>query len=223
MKTELIGIYKITFPNKRSYIGLTGKSFKERWGTHLHGLKSGKHKNPILQAHFNKYGIGSMKFEILESWAFTSKEIDEKRLLEREQYWWDFFSSTVKLINGRPTGTGSVFHTKETRAKLSASLSKEPIKYICKNCNKHFTRPSQGERVAIFCSRTCNAKWRQANGDLFIGNSSIRTKEWVVNISSSMTGNKNAIGNQGGRITAHNRWHKNRNIYNEECEYCIVS
>ena len=39
------------------YYGGRAVSFKRRWRTHLQRLQKGIHKNPRMQATFNKYGV----------------------------------------------------------------------------------------------------------------------------------------------------------------------
>jgi AraC-like DNA-binding protein len=41
--------------------------FRARWGDHVFRLKHNIHHNKHLQNHVNKYGIGDLKFEILET------------------------------------------------------------------------------------------------------------------------------------------------------------
>lgn len=76
------GIYKITcIANSRIYIG-SAKDFKIRWNRHLRDLKSNKHANVHLQRSYEKYGVDSFIFEIIE---LCSNE----DLLIREQYYLD--------------------------------------------------------------------------------------------------------------------------------------
>src|ERR1035437_2049507 len=76
------GIYKITsLDNNKFYIG-SSKEIKIRWNRHLNDLKNKKHGNIHLQRAFNKYGIDSFKFEIIEY-------CEEHNLLIREQYYLD--------------------------------------------------------------------------------------------------------------------------------------
>lgn len=72
------GIYKITCrPNNKIYIG-SAINIRIRWNRHINELKMNKHVNPILQNAYNKYGLNSFIFEIIEIID------DNTKLLERE-------------------------------------------------------------------------------------------------------------------------------------------
>lgn len=60
------GIYKIVcFANGHFYIGRT-VNFAKRRTAHLRDLERGQHKNPRLQATYDKYGIDYFQFFLLE-------------------------------------------------------------------------------------------------------------------------------------------------------------
>lgn len=59
-------IYRITnMANNKFYIG-SALSFERRSWQHKYDLRRGKHKNPRLQAAWNKYGEDMFVFEVLE-------------------------------------------------------------------------------------------------------------------------------------------------------------
>lgn len=63
----MTGIYKITnLVDNKFYIGSSKKDIKQRWNRHKWELKNNRHGNKKLQNAYNKYGLGSFKFEILE-------------------------------------------------------------------------------------------------------------------------------------------------------------
>jgi group I intron endonuclease len=85
MVKKICGVYKISskvHPD-RCYIG-SGKSIKSRWSCHKKDLENSRH-NPILQAHYDKYGFGDLVFEILEQFDFVSK----KHIIDKEQSYID--------------------------------------------------------------------------------------------------------------------------------------
>ena len=62
-------IYRITnMANDHYYIG-SAESFERRKWQHTYALKRGEHKNPRLQAAWNKYGPDMFVFEVLEELA----------------------------------------------------------------------------------------------------------------------------------------------------------
>lgn len=105
------GVYKITCnTNKRFYIGSASSyigykiGFKTRLNHHITRLNANKHRNPILQNSWNKYGSNDFKFEIVE----FCEPINCK---EREQYYIDtlqpFYPNGFNicknaLINNKP-------------------------------------------------------------------------------------------------------------------------
>lgn len=119
---EAIGVYIITAPSGNKYVGVTGVSFKERWSNHIRDLRGNRHKCKGLQRAYAKYGEDELEFSIKLSYSFQrllDDESFEQELLRFEQSVWDNLkeSGTI-LYNGRPTGTGSVFHTEESKAKI---------------------------------------------------------------------------------------------------------
>ena len=53
---HLAGVYRITSPSGRVYIGMTTRSFDIRWREHKKQLKAGRHICPALQRAHDKYG-----------------------------------------------------------------------------------------------------------------------------------------------------------------------
>lgn len=86
LQSNMMGIYKITFPNKKIYIGLS-IDIKRRMQEH----NSSSSKRTPCDNAINKYGKVT-EIEILEF-------INDKALLgEREQYWIKFYNSNDKSI-----------------------------------------------------------------------------------------------------------------------------
>lgn len=151
-----IGIYEIKSPSGKKYVGMTSVSFASRWRGHLKDLKRGIHKCQGLQRAYNKYGKDSLIFSILEILPNTSTDFE---ILKREQFWWDETEKQCKLYNGRPTGTGSVHHTDETKRNISIAITKWHAKSFkpkasvyCLRCNILILKPKVKQK---FCSRRC--------------------------------------------------------------------
>ena len=126
------GIYKITNTvNNKMYIG-SAKCFYNRWKSHFLELNRNNHKNEYLQSAWNKYGGDSFKIEIIELVDIISN--DKNLLIEREQYWLDYYQSYDREIgyNLCPTAKNSLGykHSEETRAKLRICNAKEKILII---------------------------------------------------------------------------------------------
>lgn len=169
------GVYRIVTPSGKYYVGMTLASFDTRWTGHLKELRRGVRKTTGLLNAYRAYGWDSFRIEILESWEpAIDPKTTEVLVLQREQYWWDYFLVYgEEPLHGRPTGTGSVFHSEESKANLRATIE---AKFLAKHgvTKEQVTRGSDGRlvflRVCIhpdcgttyggkktskYCSRTC--------------------------------------------------------------------
>lgn len=130
------GIYAIIATSGCVYVGST-INFKTRWRAHRGLLRRGIHKNPHLQAAYDKYGLDAFALVICEYIE------DKEQLHIREQHWLDYHRMWTEVFNWGPVarhprlGTHSSEETKrklseawktrppcsdETRAKISAAL-----------------------------------------------------------------------------------------------------
>lgn len=162
MKTSK-GIYKITSLNGSIYIGMTTLTFSERWRQHLKSLKAkSSHMCKGLQRAFDKYGKNGLTFEILEVLDYHS--CDE--IMQREIHWWNLYKiQGINIYNGKPTGTGSVIHTDETKEKMRKAnliLVRKRGHIIwdenimkCPVCEKNFSGKPNSQ---IYCSDICSKK-----------------------------------------------------------------
>lgn len=114
MTEELIGIYKITSPSGKIYIGQS-VNINKRFGTYrrLHCKSQAK-----LYASFLKYGFNSHQFEIIELC-----ELD--KLNEREKYYVDYYNSfdSINGLNIRDGGGNNGRLSDEQKTKISQSLT----------------------------------------------------------------------------------------------------
>jgi group I intron endonuclease len=80
------GIYKIQSKCKpeRCYIG-SAINIRGRWNDHKRRLRIGKHINPKLQNHYNKYGLDDLVFEPLVT-------CDKEELIDKEQFFIDAYT-----------------------------------------------------------------------------------------------------------------------------------
>lgn len=81
---KIVGVYRIVNNvTNKMYIGQT-VNFRRRVTEHKCDLKYNRHSNPELQRDYNKYGLNSFKFELLEGCSKT-------KLLECETYWINYY------------------------------------------------------------------------------------------------------------------------------------
>jgi predicted GIY-YIG superfamily endonuclease len=113
---EMAVIYQITnMMNGKYYIG-SSASFERRVWSHKYELKNGTHKNPKLQAAWNKYGEAAFVFEILETVAEGESQLacEDRYLTGKvglpECYNINFYAEHSRL--GIP-------HSDESKAKIS--------------------------------------------------------------------------------------------------------
>ena len=112
------GIYIIRNSiNHRVYVG-SAVLLSKRERAHINALLSQSHHNKPLQAFVNKYGCDCLSFSVLEY-------CDQDRLIEREQYWIDYYQCYNYLsgFNVRPTaGSNKGFRfSEESKMKMSAA------------------------------------------------------------------------------------------------------
>lgn len=109
-----LGIYKIiNILNNKIYIGYSINIYR-RWEDHKRLLKKNTHHSIKLQNAYNKYGVNSFVFEIIE-------ECDKKYIVKREQYYIDLFDSYNNGYNCLPKARSTFGRilTNETRIKMS--------------------------------------------------------------------------------------------------------
>lgn len=109
---RLSGIYKINFPNGKSYIG-RAVDIKSRIKEHNYDKRQ-----PILYNAVTKYWNNNItEFEILE-------EVSRDKLKEREIYWiayYNTFEDKTKGYNLTPGGDGAALGTNNVASKFSES------------------------------------------------------------------------------------------------------
>jgi group I intron endonuclease len=113
--TLLCGIYSITSPNGKCYIGSAGNIHK-RWRAHRCALRAGNHHSWPLQRAFLKYGEHGFKFEVLEL-------VQRGELITREQAHIDAhdFKRLYNVLPRAGSTTGRVI-SPAMRERLSAKL-----------------------------------------------------------------------------------------------------
>lgn len=120
----MIGIYKITSPTGRIYIGQSIDIY-DRWKDYKSQLSK---RQPRLNRSFIKHSVESHTFEIIE-------ECSIYQLNEKERYWQDFYNVLKDGLNCRLTSTND----------KSGCLSKETKLKVSKN----HARPNLGKKHSI--------------------------------------------------------------------------
>jgi group I intron endonuclease len=111
----MIGIYKITNPKNKVYIGQS-VNIIFRWKNHQNIKKS--KDQPKLHNSILKYGIENHKFEIIQECLF-----DE--LNELERYYQELYNCIERGLNCKltETSTKKAVFSNETKMKISKSLT----------------------------------------------------------------------------------------------------
>jgi group I intron endonuclease len=113
-------IYKIlNIITNDFYIGSTNNHIK-RFAEHKRQLLKNIHHNIILQNSYNKYGINSFQYEIIE---FVENQND---LLNREQYYLDLLKPTFNIAISSSAPMLGKKHKPETIKKLLEDLKNRP-------------------------------------------------------------------------------------------------
>jgi len=129
--SKTVGVYKISCSvNSKIYIGSSINIYK-RWFNHRYELNNNKHHANYLQHAWNKYGKDCFIFEILE------KIEDVSVLIEREQYWMDYYQSYKPAYgfnsNSKAEGNHKRKWTKQQREKYSKSRKGKPASEALQN------------------------------------------------------------------------------------------
>ena len=168
-------IYRITnMVNNKYYIG-SAESFARREWQHRNDLKRGAHKNPHIQASWNKYGGDAFVFEILEEVPEGKTAFDvENKYLHVHVGLPECYNVNTDAI-GMRTG---IPMSEATKQQLSANRKG-------KHAGLEHYRYGQ----------TVSAEVRQKIGDTQRGVAKPeRTQEHRRNLSIANTGNQNWLG-----------------------------
>ena len=112
----MIGIYKITSPSNKVYIGQS-IDITTRWNAHRKSINN-KKKTKLINS-FLKYGVDNHIFEIIEI-------CEVKDLNQQERYWQDFYNVIEEGLNLKLTQTDdrSGYLSEEAKEKMSIAARK---------------------------------------------------------------------------------------------------
>jgi len=123
----MIGIYQIkNVKNNKIYIGSSTNILK-RWETHIGSLNNKEHVNYKLQKDFNKYGIATFCFSIIELVK------DKKDLFRREQLYIDTID--IKHNYNILDYAASEFNKNVDKQIINFCLNENDSSYLRKNIN----------------------------------------------------------------------------------------
>jgi group I intron endonuclease len=120
----MVGIYKITNPEDKSYIGLS-KDIKKRFQSHKALQFKGNNR---LRESLIKYGKDSHLFEVLEEIDISTltKSQADSLLRKHERQWINIYKTFDNGLNENRGGSGCGSHTLESKQKISESLKNKP-------------------------------------------------------------------------------------------------
>lgn len=115
---RISGVYSIrNTHNDKRYIGCS-TNIEQRWKNHQKLLKKNKHENSHLQGAYNKYGIESFEYSILECCSVET-------LHDREEYWIKYYDSKNSGYNMCDGGGKLTNPTADVCKKISNGLKGE--------------------------------------------------------------------------------------------------
>lgn len=120
---NICGIYKITFPNQKSYIGLSS-NIQKRMITH-----NKTHDDLPVHKAIEQYGLKEEYIEILEQFDKEDREL----LQEREKYWINKFSTYHNGYNLTEGGDGASSGVLNSSAKLTQESLEKLVKELIDN------------------------------------------------------------------------------------------
>lgn len=223
LKPGVIGVYMIrNMVNGKVYIGSASVCMRRRWWQHKTTLRMGKHKNPHLQAAWNKYGREAFEFSIL---VYCTPE----ECIKSEQAGIDAFDATNRELGynqypvaGSPTGHVVSPETRvklaekarnpspETRARMSASqkaynaslTEEERAKRFSMNVGRQWSPEAIAKRGAANKGRKLSPEHR---AKLLTAN--LGKKRSAATIAKMSAAAKNMSAEQRAKIAATLRRH----------------
>lgn len=123
--TSNCGIYAITSPSGRRYIG-SSMRIRDRWTTHRNALRQGTHHSPALQAAFIKYGEDALRFEIIETCAPADLIVREQAHIDACDFR-DLYNVAPKAYSCL-----GVVRSEETKARVAAAKRNQTPETLAK-------------------------------------------------------------------------------------------
>lgn len=120
----MVGIYKITNPEGKSYIGLS-REIETRWNSYKNMQFQ---SNTLLKESFKQYGVSNHVFEVIEEISLEEDTYGKNTavLRRRERYWISKLDTFSNGLNQNGGGSGCGSHTDQSKQKISESLKGKP-------------------------------------------------------------------------------------------------
>jgi group I intron endonuclease len=119
MRKIIKGIYKITSPNNKVYIGQS-IDILNRFNAHR---SKNIYKHKKLHSSFNFYGINNHTFDIIN---ILSNDCEQDILNKYEQIYMDFYRNcNIELLNIKEGGNGYGKHSEETKKIIREKRAKQ--------------------------------------------------------------------------------------------------
>ena len=172
----MTGIYKITSPSKRIYIGSTN-NFERRISEYKYLCCK---EQTRLYNSFVKYGYDTHKIELIEECSIAE-------LFNKERYWQEYYDvlDRQKGLNCQyvSTDNASKVMSKETKLKISKSLSgdKNPRygKKLAKETKEKISKANKG--------RIQSKELNQAQSERMLGNRHSKLSKKVLDTNTGIT------------------------------------
>lgn len=109
---KICGVYKILNKvNGKCYIG-SSSDVNKRISTHKRRLLTGKHESPVLQRVYNKYGLSSLEFILLEECSLDQQIALEQKYIDTIKPQYNIALDALAPMAGRK-------HSEITKLKMS--------------------------------------------------------------------------------------------------------
>ena len=120
----MVGIYKITNPEGKSYIGLS-REIETRWNSYKNMQFQ---SNNLLKESLKQYGYSNHIFEVIEEILLVEDTYGKNTaiLRKRERYWISKLNTFHNGLNQNGGGSGCGSHTEESKQKISEALKGKP-------------------------------------------------------------------------------------------------
>jgi group I intron endonuclease len=157
------GIYLIkNIKTEKVYVGSSVK-LEAREQRHFKNLSDGNHHSNKLQNSYNKHGEDSFIFDSIEEYD----EIDNDKLIQREQYWTDYYDSYKGGYNCRPKAENNYGHkhSEKTKKLMSKLHSGENNAMYGRKLSEETKEKIRQKILGRFVSDETREKLREAGLD----------------------------------------------------------